>query len=161
MRLINIGVNRTKRSFNFIESNKIIKEELNYELTIIGDGHLLNDIKEFININKLKKIKLIKNTDNPYKEIIKSDLFILTSKYEGMPNVLIEALQCKTYIIATDCPTGPKELLNNGRYGTLFKVGDYIQLANQIIEFSKNKSSFNKKINKGYKSLNRFDNRLI
>ena len=77
-----------------------------------------------------------------------------------MPNVLIEALQCKTYIISTNCPTGPDELLNKGKFGTLIKVGDYVELSKKkLLNFQKNRSSYNKKINDGFKSLHRFDNK--
>lgn len=159
LKLINIGrLTEQKDHLTLLKAIKIIQKEIDYNLTIIGDGHLYNDIKDYINFNNLKKIKLIKKTNNPYKQILKSDLFVLTSKFEGMPNVLIEALQCKTYIISTNCPTGPDELLNKGKFGTLIKVGDYVELSKKIIEFSKKKSSYNKKINYGFKSLHRFDN---
>ena len=64
------------------------------------------------------------------------DLLVLTSKYEGLPNVLLEAQYLKKYIISTDCKTGPREILNNGKYGDLFKVGDYKSLKkNRIFLF--------------------------
>ena len=56
---------------------------------------------------------IINELKNPYKFISKFDLFILTSKYEGLPNVLLESLALKTPIISTDCPTGPREILKN------------------------------------------------
>ena len=81
-------------------------------------------------------------------------LFILSSKYEGLPNTLIEALTFGLNIISTDCKTGPKEILKNGKFGKLFKVGDYKKLS-ELILFSKkrNKSKifkdfrFNQKTN--------------
>ena len=60
--------------------------------------------------------------------------------------MLLEAAVLKKYIISTDCPTGPKEILGNGKGGTLFKIGDYQDLAKKIEIFSKNKSKFNKKL---------------
>ena len=56
-----------------------------------------------------------KYNSNPYKYIKNSDIFILTSIFEGHPNVLIEAQYLKKYIISTNCPTGPREILNNGK----------------------------------------------
>jgi glycosyltransferase involved in cell wall biosynthesis len=85
-----------------------------------------------------------------------SDLFILTSKFEGLPNVLLESLALKKYIISTDCLTGPKEILANGKYGDLIKIGNYKELYHAIIKFKKN-AYFVKKINDGYKSLFRFN----
>ena len=55
----------------------------------------------------------------------KSDLFILTSLYEGLPNVLLESMVLKKYIISSNCPTGPSEILNKGKYGELFPVKNY------------------------------------
>ena len=76
---------------------------------------------------------------------------------EGLPNVLIESLYLKKYIISSDCPTGPKEILNNAQYGELFKVGDYNQLFKLLKNFSNKSKKIKYKINQGYKSLTRFD----
>ena len=78
-----------------------------------------------------------------------------------MPNVILEAQTLKKYVISTNCPTGPKEILLNGRIGSLFKVGDYNALAKQIIEYKKNKNKFKKKINKAFIKLNRFEFKKI
>ena len=87
----------------------------------------------------------------------KSDLFILSSNYEGLPNVLLEAAVLKKFIISSDCPTGPKEILKNGKYGYLFKVGDHNQLKKKILLFFKNRKNLKKKSENLNKSLNRFD----
>ena len=52
----------------------------------------------------------------------------MSSKYEGLPNVLLEALTLKKFVISTNCPTGPKEILLNENGGLLFKIGDHKQL---------------------------------
>ena len=70
------------------------------------------------------------------------DLLVLTSKYEGLPNVLLEAQYLKKYIISTDCKTGPREILNNGKYGDLFKVGDYKSLKKKKETFILKRKSF-------------------
>ena len=56
------------------------------------------------------------------------NLLVLTSKFEGLPNVLIEAQYLKKYIISTNCKTGPKEILKNGNFGSLINVGDHNKL---------------------------------
>ena len=66
------------------------------------------------------------------------NLFILTSKFEGLPNVLIEAQSRNIPIISSNCPTGPKEILLNGKLGDLFEVGDIYKLFKLILQFSKN-----------------------
>ena len=57
---------------------------------------------------------------------------MLTSLYEGLPNVLLEAQVLKKFIISSNCPTGPREILLNGKAGSLFKVGDYKKLSDLI-----------------------------
>jgi glycosyltransferase involved in cell wall biosynthesis len=86
-----------------------------------------------------------------------SDLFVLSSLYEGLPNVLLEALVLKKFIISSNCPTGPREILKNGKYGLLFQPGNYKDLVKKIYYFQKNKKKLNKKILNGFKSLSRFD----
>ena len=102
-------------------------------------------------------IKILDFIQNPYPIIRESDLFILTSKYEGLPNVLLEALTLKKFIISSDCETGPKEILSNGKGGFLFKVGDYKTLARKIKLYVKNKKTLKKKVKYGHKELVRFD----
>ena len=83
-------------------------------------------------------------------------MIILSSRYEGLPNVLLESLVLKKFIISSDCRTGPKEILDNGKGGFLFKVGDHNQLASKILIFKKIKK-FKSMINFSYRRLNRFD----
>jgi len=104
-----------------------------------------------------KKIKLINYNRNPFKFIKRSELFILTSLYEGLPNVLLEAISLKKFIISSDCPTGPREILLNGKAGFLFRVGDYKNLAKKIIFYSLYKKNLKKKTFFAYKNLKRFD----
>ena len=108
----------------------------------------------FTDDNDLNKIvKCIGYKKNPYPYIKKSDIFVLSSLYEGLPNVLLEAIYLKKYIISSDCPTGPKEILENGKYGSLFKIKDYNYLAYLLLNFKYKKN----KINNAYKSIKRFD----
>ncbi|MFW9821457.1 MAG: glycosyltransferase, partial [Candidatus Thorarchaeota archaeon] len=79
-----------------------------------------------------KKIYLLGSIKNPYKYISKADIFVLSSLHEGLPTVLIEALACGLPIISTNCETGPKEILGNGRYGILTKVANSSDLAEKM-----------------------------
>ena len=99
----------------------------------------------------------MKNIINPFPYIKKSDFFILSSTYEGLPNVLLEAIILKKYIISSDCPTGPKEILNHGKGGSLFKTGDPDDLKKKINEIYTNKNLIEKKVNYSQKNLRRFD----
>ena len=84
-------------------------------------------------------------------------MFILTSKYEGLPNVRLEAATLKNFIISTDCPTGPKEILKNGKYGYLTKIGDHNNISKKILLFVKKKKKAKLMTNKSYNDLGRFD----
>jgi glycosyltransferase involved in cell wall biosynthesis len=68
-------------------------------------------------------------TPNPYAYMARATAFVLSSRWEGLPTVLVEALRCGATVIATDCPSGSREILADGRYGTLVPVGDVAALA--------------------------------
>ena len=76
---------------------------------------------------------------NPFKYLANSDIFILSSIMEGLPTVLLEALACEIPIISTNCETGPKEILESGKYGILTKVKDKDDLAKNMINLAENK----------------------
>ena len=107
-----------------------------------------------------KVVKLIDFKKNPFKYLKQADIFILTSKYEGLPNVLLEALVLKKFVISSNCPTGPKEILLNGKGGLLFKTGNFNQLSKQIMYYSKNKKKCKQMLKKSYNQLDRFDHKI-
>lgn len=72
--------------------------------------------------------------DNPYRYMSQASVFLLSSRYEGLPTVLIEALACGCPIVATDCPSGPREILDGGKYGELRPVGDAAGLSNAVTD---------------------------
>ncbi len=159
LKIINIArFTDQKDHLTLLKSFKILNKKINSKLLIIGYGVNKSKIKDFIIENKLNKfVKIINFKSNPYNYINKADLFVLTSKYEGLPNVLLEAQTLKKYVISSNCPTGPKEILINGKIGSLFRIGDYKNLSNLIIKYGKKKSRFTGKINLAYKKLDRFD----
>jgi glycosyltransferase involved in cell wall biosynthesis len=71
---------------------------------------------------------------NPYPYILRSRAFVLSSAWEGLPTVLIEALCCGTRVVATDCPSGPREILQGGRFGPLVPVGDPGALGSAMVQ---------------------------
>ena len=159
LNIINVGrFTDQKDHITLLKAFKKINVVINAKLLLVGYGPNKALIDNYINKFKLtKKIKLINYQDNPYKFIDKTDILVLTSIYEGLPNVLLEALTLKKFIISSDCPAGPREILENGKHGFLFKMKNYNQLAKKILLYSKNKKLYKNKISSGYKSLDRFD----
>jgi glycosyltransferase involved in cell wall biosynthesis len=69
---------------------------------------------------------------NPYPYMVRADMFVLSSRWEGLPGALIEALYCGAPLVSTDCPSGPREILAGGKYGRLTPVGDVDAMAEAI-----------------------------
>lgn len=129
--------NVQKDFLTLVRAYKNVKDSgIQDKLYIIGDGpskeEIINEIKK---LNLEENIKLVGLSKNPYVWLKKSKLFVHSSKYEGLPTVLIEALICNKMIISSNCPTGPKEILKGESCGKLFKVGDTEELGNYLVEF--------------------------
>jgi glycosyltransferase involved in cell wall biosynthesis len=69
---------------------------------------------------------------NPFAYMTRAEVFVLSSLFEGLPTVLIEAIAVGTRVVSTDCESGPAEILENGRYGKLVPVGDVKGIAEAI-----------------------------
>ena len=135
-----------------------LKNKINFRLLLIGEGKNETKIKNFIKSNNLENnVLIMKNIKNPYPFIKKSEVFILSSSYEGLPNVLLEAIVLNKFIISSKCPTGPAEILDNGKGGLLFKLDSSDDLAKKIIFYVNNKKKFDYKKNFAKKRIYRFD----
>jgi len=108
-------------------------------LIILGEGEqrvkLLKQAQELGISDDLYMPGFVKN---PLSYMAKASVFVLSSAWEGLPTVLIEALACGCPVVSTDCPSGPAEILEDGRFGTLVPVGDDAILAEGIIDCIKN-----------------------
>jgi glycosyltransferase involved in cell wall biosynthesis len=103
-------------------------------LVILGEGPLHRELSELITTEGLDDcVKLIGFRDNPHKYFSKADVFVLSSYVEGLPNVLVEAMECGCTPVSTDCPTGPSEVLAQGKYGYLVPVRDPEAMAAGIL----------------------------
>jgi len=121
------------------------KKNVNFKLLIIGDGPERSSLNRLIKFYKLnKKVIIIKSVINTLKYFYNSDIFVLSSRVEGMPNVMIEAMMCGCTIVATNCRTGPREILGKDEYGYLSKVNNPVDLSESIMKATKRKISLKK-----------------
>ena len=103
-------------------------------LIILGDGpqrRALEGLAEELGVGA--RVDLPGFVDNPYPYLRAADVFVLSSRWEGLPTVLIEALAFDTPIVATDCDSGPREILDGGRWGRLVPPGEPAALADAIL----------------------------
>ena len=159
LKLINIGrLTEQKDQLTILKAINKLQNKINIQLIIIGRGKERSNLSNYINRNNLNKIiKIIKPNKNVYSYLKASDLFVLSSKYEGLPNVLLEAATLKKFIISTNCPTGPREILDNGKNGLFFKIGDFEDLSRKVLFYYKNKNKLKIKTKTLYKSLKKFN----
>ena len=159
LNLISVGrLHDQKDHLTLLKSINLLKKSFKVRLIIIGRGKNKKILQNFISTNDLQdRVKLFGYLKNPYNYINYADIVILTSKFEGLPNILLEAQYLKKYIISTNCQSGPKEILLNGRAGDLIKIGDYKKLSSLIKNYRNRKKIIKKKISIGIKNFNRFD----
>ena len=123
-----------------------VKENKDYKLIIYGEGELREKLENLIlNLGLSEYVELFGSTKDIYEKMIQSELFVMSSIYEGYPNALIEAMALGLPVISTDCMYGPSEVIENGVNGILVKVGDYKNLANEMLKIIKN-NDFREKI---------------
>lgn len=123
-----------------IKAFNMIKTDIT-RLVILGEGKYRNELEDLIKELGLEEhVSLPGFADNPYAYMAKADVFVLSSKIEGFANVLVEAMACGTTVISTDCPSGPSEILDGGKYGKLVPAGNIERLAEAINEAISNPS---------------------
>ena len=159
LKIINVArFTDQKDHITLLKAFNIVSKKIPARLLLIGYGSNKNKILNFLKFNKLENlVKIINFNHNPFKYITKTDLFVLSSLYEGLPNVILEAMVLKKYVISSNCPTGPSEILEKGKFGSLFPIKNYKKLSNLILDYYKNKRKYNNKTLKAFKSLDRFD----
>ena len=108
---MNIGrFTEQKDQLTFLKSLNFIKNKINFEARIIGRGELKSKLQKYIEINNLKKnVKIINYKNNPYPFIKQADLFVLSSRFEGLPNVILESLVLKNLSFQANVPLVPKK----------------------------------------------------
>jgi len=128
-----IGMGRFTEQKDFatlIRAFARLRSKRNCRLILLGRGRLQADYQALAErLGVAADIAYPGFAGNPYSYLARARLFVLSSAWEGSPNALTEALVLGVPVVSTDCPSGPRELLAGGRYGTLVGVGDDVALA--------------------------------
>lgn len=113
----------------------LVRDVMDCRLVILGEGEergLLESLAAELGI--AGDIWMPGFVENPYRFMKRAAVYVLSSRWEGLPTVLIEAMACGTPLVSTDCPSGPREILQDGRCGKLVPVGGVTELAGAIQE---------------------------
>ena len=109
------------------------------QLTILGDGAFRDELANQKEKLGLANVSFLGKVNNPFPFVKQADLFILSSRYEGFPNVLLEAGACGTYSLANNCPGGINEIIQENINGEIFDITDEIGFAEKIKSILKEK----------------------
>ena len=132
--IISAGTMTKRKGFaDLIQAFSLVVANRRCRLIILGAGYLSSDLDNLVKeLGLTDLVAMPGNVDNPLKFFSRSDVFVLSSYAEGMPNVLVEAMMCGCTPVSTDCPTGPRELLQDGKYGYLVPMRDQQAMATAI-----------------------------
>lgn len=118
-----------------LQAFSIARGTRDLRLMILGEGELRSGLETLIEqLGLVEDVALPGFTENPFAYMRQADMFVLSSLWEGLPTVLIEAMACGAPVISTDCPSGPDEILENGKWGRLVPVGDANALAQAMLD---------------------------
>ena len=133
-----IGVGRLTEQKNFsllIKAFRRVNERVPSRLIIFGEGDQREMLESLIKkLNLDDRVSLAGFSDEIFASMSAADLFVLSSKWEGLPTVLIEAMACGTPVVSVDCPSGPDEILESGKWGRIVPMDDAEALVDAMAE---------------------------
>tara|TARA_B110000008_G_scaffold128500_1_gene130978 strand:- start:378 stop:896 length:519 start_codon:yes stop_codon:yes gene_type:complete len=122
-----------KGILEFIDIFKKLQQDENIQLLIMGEGDQKQRIQQKIRINHLENdVQIIPFQENFHAFIEHSDLMVVNSFYEGLNNMIVHALATGTSVISRNCPSGPSEILEDGKFGLLVELGDDLGMIEMI-----------------------------
>jgi glycosyltransferase involved in cell wall biosynthesis len=146
--VVTVGkVSEAKDYLTLLKAFKLVNDVIPCKLIIAGNKFEETEefklLNHFIESNKLNDlVDFVGFQENPYNYMKRANVFVLSSKYEGSPGVLVQALAINGNVVSTNCKSGPNEILENGKYGRIVPVGDYNLMSLAIIEAIKSPYSF-------------------
>ncbi|MGB9898186.1 glycosyltransferase [Thermanaerothrix sp.] len=134
--LLSVGrLTEQKDYLTLIRAFALVRKERPARLMILGDGEDRSKLEALVQELGLEEdVALPGFVHNPYNYMKRAAVFVLSSRWEGLPTVLIEAMACGCPVVSTDSPSGPAEILEGGKWGTLVPVGDADLLAKAIVQ---------------------------
>lgn len=143
--------------------SKLKEKGVKEKLYILGDGNQKQELQNKIeNLNLQNDVFLLGQKKNPYPWMKNAKIFLHTSYGEGLPTVFLESMICGTPVIAYDCPTGPKDILEKNEYGVLVKTGDKTKFEEEVIKLLSSTDKQQEYIDKFFKEkLSEFSTETI
>jgi len=127
-------LSKEKDFSTLIRAFSIVIEKREARLIILGDGKERPKLQKLVDELHLDRfVSMPGFIQNPFPYLKRATVFVVSSLYEGFSNALVEAMALGVPIVSTDCPYGPREILDNGKFGTLVQPGDYKALAEAIL----------------------------
>jgi glycosyltransferase involved in cell wall biosynthesis len=121
----------------------LIREIDNVSLWFVGDGPLMKELKQYVKENNFERnVEFLGWQNNINEFFLNSDIFILSSNREGFPYALIEAMSFGLPVVCTDTPYGPKEILEDGKYGYLVPMKDHIKMKEAMKDLLENRKTY-------------------
>lgn len=138
--ILSVGsLDAQKDQATLIRAFALLPSSLNAKLTILGEGELRAELEALVQQLGLQgRVAMPGFVIDPYSWYFTADLFVLSSRWEGFGNVIVEALECGVPVVSTDCSSGPAEILENGRIGRLVPIQDPTALAASIEDALRN-----------------------
>ncbi|MFC7053413.1 glycosyltransferase [Hansschlegelia quercus] len=124
--ILSVGKLKPQKDYpTLIRAFALLRRERDARLVILGDGPDREALAALAaELGVAEDLDMPGFAPNPFAYMARADLFVLSSAFEGLPGVLIQALACGCPVVSTDCPSGPREILEGGVYGPLTPVGD-------------------------------------
>lgn len=147
---------------DLITAFSILRRAVVAKLVILGSGELHTELKDLVKRLGLEDdVSLPGFVDNPWSIINESDLFVMSSYWEGFPMILLEVMACGTPIVSTDCNYGPRELIEHENNGLLVPVGDVAKLSEAMLHVLTDNESAEKFVANSISIINRFDSKVV
>ncbi len=139
-RIVAVGRLTRQKGFDvLLQAFSLLLQRLSASLLILGEGPEREALeKQSKALGLQEHVSLPGFSPNPYAYVSRADLFVLSSRFEGSPNALKEALALGTPVVATDCRSGPAQILQDGKYGPLVPVEDPRALADSMQQVLRN-----------------------